>query len=103
MRNINGYRDYYDKDLDYLIEEEAKFINNLRVCTRIAKQRRRMYANLFNRDMRKKLLNKESVCAICGTTENLTIDHIVPVKDGGINDISNIQILCGRCNTLKDR
>ncbi len=37
MRNINGYRDYYDKDLEYLIEEEAKYINNLRVCTRIAK------------------------------------------------------------------
>lgn len=103
MNRINGYRKYYDKDLDYLVEEEKKFNSSMFICIRRAKERRRMYANLFNRDMRKKLLNKDSLCAKCGASKKLTIDHIKPIKDGGKNDINNIQILCSICNLLKDR
>lgn len=28
-------------------------------------------------------------------------DHIIPLADGGINDVSNIQLLCSACNTKK--
>lgn len=61
----------------------------------------RMYANLFNRDMRKKLLNENSFCAICNSKEKLTIDHIVPIAKGGKNLESNVQVLCNKCNLLK--
>ena len=29
------------------------------------------------------------------------IDHIVPLAEGGLNDISNLQLLCEQCNTKK--
>lgn len=29
-------------------------------------------------------------------------DHIVPLHNGGINDVSNIQLLCQHCNTSKN-
>ncbi len=44
---------------------------------------------------------QDSRCAICGIKCELTRDHIVPMNQGGTNDISNIQGLCLRHNTLK--
>ena len=50
----------------------------------------------------KKLLHKYNFeCVGCGVKENLTIDHIKPVSRGGIDDISNLQILCSKCNRVK--
>ena len=41
-------------------------------------------------------------CAQCGNGgQRLTIDHVVPLADGGSNDISNLQLLCGPCNQRK--
>lgn len=31
----------------------------------------------------------------------LTLDHIVAVNNGGTNDVSNLQIICHRCNSVK--
>lgn len=42
-------------------------------------------------------------CAMCGLAEprKLTLDHIQPLSKGGTNDLSNVQILCGSCNSKK--
>lgn len=97
-----GYRDYYDKSLQFLIEEELKH-DILYWAEREAKKRLRMYANLFCRDMRKVLIKPDSRCALCGTTEKLSIDHIIAVINGGTNTIDNVQILCNPCNNKKRR
>jgi 5-methylcytosine-specific restriction endonuclease McrA len=42
------------------------------------------------------------VCVRCLKSDvKLTQDHIVPLSKGGINNISNIQPLCGPCNSSK--
>jgi hypothetical protein len=42
-------------------------------------------------------------CAACGKTEDLVVDHIVPIVRGGSSDISNLQALCAPCNRSKGR
>ncbi len=31
------------------------------------------------------------------------IDHIIPLKNGGTNDIENLQALCKRCHSKKTK
>ena len=45
----------------------------------------------------------DNVCAYCGSTEFLELDHIIPVFDGGINERSNAQTLCRGCNLWKTK
>lgn len=40
-------------------------------------------------------------CALCGATENITKDHIVPLSRGGWTCASNLQPLCATCNVVK--
>jgi hypothetical protein len=41
-------------------------------------------------------------CRLCGSLEDLTIDHVIPKSLGGQNTFENKQVLCRRCNILKD-
>lgn len=40
-------------------------------------------------------------CVICGDTDDINVDHIVPKSRGGSNDESNLQPLCRQCNYRK--
>lgn len=54
------------------------------------------------RKIKRLILDRDNhTCQHCGTTENLAIDHIIPVVRGGGNELTNLQVLCMRCNTLK--
>ncbi|MCY4490339.1 MAG: HNH endonuclease, partial [Thaumarchaeota archaeon] len=46
----------------------------------------------------------KGVCAACGINSQkrpMDVDHIIPVNMDGNNDISNLQLLCHRCNREK--
>lgn len=46
---------------------------------------------------------KKKRCKYCKSVENLTIDHKIPKILGGTNEKKNLQCLCKRCNTMKNR
>lgn len=41
------------------------------------------------------------VCRRCGATDDLQMDHLIPVSRGGTNDLDNLAILCRPCNLNK--
>ena len=44
----------------------------------------------------------EGKCRRCGSTQDLQYDRIVPNSRGGSStDVNNIQLLCGKCSSLK--
>lgn len=40
-------------------------------------------------------------CLVCETTDQLLVDHIIPLSRGGNSGIENLQILCRTCNFRK--
>lgn len=40
-------------------------------------------------------------CAYCGSTENITMDHVIPISRGGTHGIGNLVPACLSCNNSK--
>ena len=57
---------------------------------------RKEWANGLARVMAKTSLGE--VCYNCGSSEGIELHHIVPLRCGGTNNISNIAVLCHRCH-----
>ena len=41
------------------------------------------------------------MCKRCGSSDDLSVDHIVPQRHGGTDDYDNLQTLCRSCNSRK--
>lgn len=58
---------------------------------------------VFYRDRGRCVLCGKDLCgqlAISGERE-IHYDHMVPLEQGGMNDVTNIQLLCSSCNLSK--
>lgn len=40
-------------------------------------------------------------CMACGTKERLALDHVLPLNKGGMDHVSNLQVLCVQDNVSK--
>ena len=49
--------------------------------------------NIFKRD--------GGTCQYCGTTNDLTLDHLIPRSKGGKSTWTNLVTACQRCNSMK--
>jgi HNH endonuclease len=57
------------------------------------------------REVFRQLQDNGNICGICGlvisSTDKVHIDHIVPVRRGGTNEASNLQVVHEKCNLVK--
>ena len=71
--------------------------------------RARLYKGLINKTMNmgsliddeKAKLKAGCCCAYCGTTEQLSVDHLIPQIKGDANSADNSVFACRRCNSSK--
>lgn len=64
--------------------------HNLRTTERITREKWEQICARFNNE-----------CVYCGTGENITIEHLVPVSRGGTNASDNLAPACHSCNSGK--
>lgn len=108
LTNINGYyikskRAVFSvKDITSIVNELKRkrgdrYLNNdiWRSISNVerAKVTNRLRFAIYERDNYR--------CKKCGSTENLEIDHIIPISKGGKSTYSNLQTLCHKCNKEK--
>ena len=66
--------------------------------TRRARKAQNGVYKVFNKELDKLM---QASCVSCGSTDQITIDHIIPVSKGGQHSIGNLQSLCKSCNSSK--
>jgi 5-methylcytosine-specific restriction enzyme A len=65
--------------------------------------RRKVYGDRRWRVARTAVLRRDGACVECGATKNLSVDHVVPVAEGGASfDIANLRTLCLPCHGRRD-
>lgn len=78
--------------------------HHMAVLARAATQRRRARKRLCfiaDEPWETTLARTNGRCAYCPSTENLTLDHIVPLCRGGQHAPGNLQAACAACNSSK--
>lgn len=95
--NLEKMREYKRK-----WKEKNKDLVRKHCLDRISKKRNAQgkYTTQEIRDLMSKQHEKCAACNCC-IKNNYHADHIFPLSRGGSNFISNIQLLCPKCNTSK--
>ena len=61
--------------------------------------------HIINSDIKQRIyIQQNGLCAYCGqyvVFSKMTIDHIIPLSKGGLNEESNYQCVCYQCNQAK--
>jgi 5-methylcytosine-specific restriction endonuclease McrA len=53
--------------------------------------------------LRARVLKRDGACVDCGGDQDLTLDYIVALDDGGAMDESNAECRCRQCNSRRGR
>lgn len=111
IKKTNENIKYYLKKKDSLREYYKEWINKNREHVRAYRSAYRFKRlqkiikngnNTLTLDQIKSLLISHPYCEYCGSKDNLSIDHIIPVARGGQNCVLNITVACRKCNSSKN-
>lgn len=103
---LDYQRSYYQNNKIHIKQRVAAWnANNLEKRTQYTHRRRLWAIRNGNNDLTAEQIETLKVshpyCKLCNATDNLTLDHNLPLSRGGQNTLSNIIILCGSCNSSK--
>lgn len=98
FRTVNGVSVMYQGRRGYSFTGDAKEAYDKfdkrsiwRIRSNSQKLKDQTFAAVLKRDGRK--------CFFCSSDSELTIEHLLPISDGGNNNLKNLCLACPGCNT----
>ena len=79
----------------------GKVVCRMPLVIKLIKVIRLIYKNKVPFSKRNIMVRDNFKCAYCGSSSNLTIDHVVPTSQGGKNEFENCVTSCQPCNNKK--
>lgn len=101
-RNRGSYERHRGKHASRVAEYRAANPDKLRLWRKVWNARRRAVGRLTPADVTAVFERWGHACIYCGTPDELTIDHVVPIVRGGTNDPRNLRPACMKCNRRKN-
>jgi len=112
---------YHENNPNWAKEYRQKNLERMKIRDKIYSigYRREHYQELLSRNRARRSLKKanggdltyeqwvqvcnkyENKCLCCGTSERMSLDHIIPITKGGKHIAENVQPLCCSCNSRK--
>ena len=89
-----NYKHGLSKTTEYLCEQDHR--------RRVKKQKNNAGVNLSYAESLEMSRPKLDYCVYCGSTDNLSTDHIIPIDKGGNQDYKNLIRACSSCNSAKN-
>lgn len=90
-----------ERQRSYRSTPQGKLLRRLSYHRRKAKIAGNGFKPYSKVDVDKRFSLFGNCCAYCGTFEQLTLDHVVCIDQGGEDSIENIVPACSRCNCSK--
>lgn len=106
--NLNWARQYRQDNYERRLEIERESRQKNKDKYRPSKNARQRIRNKILAGSKYLILDKElrkiynSPCFKCGSMENQSLDHIIPISRGGNHSVGNIMTLCFSCNASKN-
>jgi len=90
---------YTDK---IIVNAERTIEMKIPAVIKLLKAIRSLYRNRVPFSKRNVMVRDGFSCLYCGSTESLTIDHVLPVSRGGKSNFENCVAACKDCNAKKE-
>jgi 5-methylcytosine-specific restriction endonuclease McrA len=101
----NREKELLRKKEDFLKFKSAGYSDKRRMYQRLNCRYRRLAAKCESPLTQKEWMDildaADYKCSECSSTEDLTMDHLIPISKGGLHTKSNIGVKCRKCNSVK--
>lgn len=98
--NINAM--FSEDEISQITNKVIISENKIKLKKTYSDRRKVASSYIQKEEVRKKIFKKcKHKCVRCDSVSDLTIDHIISVKNNGDNTLDNLQILCRSCNSKK--
>lgn len=96
-----GRLSYQRRHLKRLTTLKGKLLSKININKRKARKASVHNAPYSTEDIQALLQKFGNSCAYCGSTSNLSLDHVIPISKGGCNTLGNLLPACISCNSSK--